>query len=202
MINSDKLGGGYDGVRRLFRRYWDVYGGWIAVLTSPYAHTAAALALLLLPTWWGTEWWHVVLNVTPSILGFTLAGFTIWLGFGDEGFKARVTRKPKHGGASPYMKVSAGFVHFILLQFGAIFFALVSEVAVAAKNQFSPFALIAWPVQIIGIFLFAYSLTSALAAAMGVFRTSHWAEAEFREREKRSKTVAGSEVPTDSNEKL
>ena len=67
----------YGGVGDLIQRYWKAYGGFKALLLSPYLHVSFAIALILFPLWTGNPWWDFPLAILPNILGFTLAGFTI-----------------------------------------------------------------------------------------------------------------------------
>lgn len=184
----DKLTGPYRNVGDIFRRYWRAYGGIDGVLYSPYAHAAAILTAVLSPYWLKYKWWETTLSVVPSILGFTLAGFTIWLGFGDDRFQQTIaTRRPGRD-SSPYIGVSAGFVHFILVQLIALIAGLIGKATdFVSSCGYSMCLFIPWLAPIghsLGFFLFVYSLTTALAATMGVFRTASWFEMDRQNRAK------------------
>ncbi len=168
----------YAGVGEIFCRYWRVYGGWRDVLLSPYFHSALLLTALLWPYWSVHPWWQVALSVIPNLLGFTLAGFTIWLGFGSERFRALVAQPGEDGSPSIYVQVSATFVHFVVMQIAALLaaaLALASSVIPAPDGNLG--ALIGRLVPMghgAGFLLFVYAITTALAAAMGVFRVATW----------------------------
>ncbi|WP_301278524.1 hypothetical protein [Dechloromonas sp.] len=96
----------YAGVGGIFARYWRAYGGSRALFSSPYLHVSILLAGAMYPFWLRESWWDTALSTLPNVLGFTLAGFTIWLGFGDEKFRALISRaKPDR--ESPFILKTA-----------------------------------------------------------------------------------------------
>src|SRR5437879_3044809 len=101
--------GSYAQVREVFSVYWRAYGGLRALLRSPYFHGALLLTALLSPAWTSGAWWSNVLQVLPNIVGFSIGGYAIWLGFGDEKFKQLISFREKESEISPYMEVSATF---------------------------------------------------------------------------------------------
>jgi len=166
----------YTGVLNIFGRYWQAYGGGSALVRSPYLHAAAVLLVLTYATWSQNGWWEQVLSVMPNLLGFTLGGFAMFLGFGDEKFRSLLAEPDEDAIGEPtlYVSICATFVHFIVVQL----FALVA--AVVAKSWWFYFP---WPEPIrvflpflnlfgwaFGYAFFLYALTSVLAATMHVFR--------------------------------
>jgi hypothetical protein len=183
--------GQYRGISRVFSRYWKVYGGWRAVLSSPYLHAAI---LLLIPTariWTSTQWWQLPISVLPGLVSFTLGGYAMFLAFGEEKFKSKMAGSDNTYG--PLLSISATFVHFILLQVFALAFAIIAEARpISALLQTFPvlgcywlfqshlrwiFGTIAWAV---GFGTFLYSLTSLMAATFAIFRVTTWLEAFYR----------------------
>lgn len=185
MYLLDRVTQPYRDVGNLFSRYWQAYGGYSALLFSPYLHVAAILTGLLWPVWAAHKWWETTLQVVPSILGFTLAGFTIWLGFGDEKFQRLLAKRPRGRNTSAYIGVSAAFVHFIVVQLLAVVAALIGEATdfpLSATNRLRPMMTILAPMgHFFGYLLFVYSLMTALAATLGVFRTAGWFERTRRQ---------------------
>ncbi|WP_241971160.1 hypothetical protein [Actinobacillus lignieresii] len=171
----------YIGVFKIFRYYWKSYGGVSALVLSPYLH----LAILLLPLsyyqWTHRDWWDLSLAILPNLLGFSLGGFAIFLGLGDEVFRSILATKDTNSKSSTYVVVSATFVHFIIVQALAIMFALIAK-----SLAFYPF----WMTQEIfcyfkyitpifwgvGYLLLLYSITSMIAVVMAIFRCSKWYE--------------------------
>ena len=167
----------YAGVGETITRYWVAYGGIRALLLSPYLHISIVLTAMMFPFWLYQKWWETSLAILPNVLGFTLAGFTIWLGFGDEKFRELIS-KAKPNKTSVFMGVSSTFAHFVVAQILALLAALW------AKAMDFPLDLncgLYWHMQylskigfFIGYLLFIYALMSALAAALGVLRTASW----------------------------
>lgn len=173
----------YKSVLDIYRDYWHAYGGIVKLLTSPYLHTAFVLLLLTAPSWSGIlgtapkageGWWDQSIAVLPNLLGFTLGGFAIFIGFGDEKFRALLAEPASEGTVNDYVALCAHFVHFITVQ--AI--ALIVAIVVKSYQFYSPIAdpirdwlpLLNGIVGAFGFLLFLYALTSTLAATMHVFR--------------------------------
>jgi len=163
----------YKGVASIFKTYWAAYGGLGALLCSPYLHAALLLLALTTPTWSTPQWWDQSLTVLPNLLGFTLGGFAIFIGFGDEKFRALLAEDDGEP-VNAYVALCSTFVHFILVQLAA----LVAAVLAKAWWFYAPWmgifehalpvlTAIGWAV---GYGLFLYALTSVLAATMHIFR--------------------------------
>lgn len=169
----------YGDVGDVIKRYWNTYGALKALVSSPYLHASCLIALMLFPLWTNQSWWDLPLSILPNILGFTLAGFTIWLGFGNDSFRALIS-KSKPNGASPYMGVSAGFAHFVIVQLLALLAALFAKAShsvafpIDADDAYLNVAIASG--DFLGFLLFIYALLSALAATLGVFRAASWAD--------------------------
>lgn len=168
----------YLGIWNVLRRYWSAYGGFRALLLSAYFHVAIVITAGLSHYWQHDSWWDLSLSVLPNILGFTLAGFTIWLGFGDENFRQRLSALPEDGKTSAFMGVSAGFLHFIIVQIIALLCAVwakAMQFTLPAEHWLRPGMGFLEPVgNAIGFLLFVYALMAALAASLGVFRAASW----------------------------
>lgn len=172
----------YTGVVSIFKVYWTSYGGLSALLGSPYLHMAALLLLLTFRTWsgWGcessqcTQWWDQSISVLPNLLGFTLGGFAIFIGFGDEKFRALLAENDEGRKVNAYVALCSTFVHFILVQAIALIFAIVAKSwwfytpFLDPIRCFLPF--FNGVVGAIGYGLFLYAITSVLAATMHIFR--------------------------------
>lgn len=176
----------YKGTRDLFMDYWRSYGGTGALLRSPYLHLAVFLLLPTFAIWSQPGWWDMVISVIPSMLGFTLGGFAIFLGFGDEKFKAFLAERETPQQPSLYLGLCASFFHFIFIEFIALVIALV------AKGLWFNFP---WPEPIlmilpyliylgwgIGFGVFLYALSAALAAGAQIFRVARWYESHKNQK--------------------
>ncbi|MEP6880223.1 MAG: hypothetical protein ABI865_15405 [Nitrosospira sp.] len=179
-------------VKEIFAHYWCTYGGWSALIKSSYLHVAI---FFLIPTcnfWLNEEWWDQSILVLPNMLGFSLAGFAMFLALGDEKFREMLTEVEEQESSSLYVSLCASFVHFILIQL----LALACAILASSLDFYLP-----WPADLrgmvdacfalfgaLGYLLFLYSLTSMMAATMAIFRTSSWYELH-RKNEKHMTTA-------------
>lgn len=172
----------YRGVCEVLGRYWAIYGGLGALLCSPYFHLSILLTVVTANSWLNEKWWFTTISVLPNLLGFTLGGFAIFLGFGDEKFKAAIAGG--HAGEtqsfSPYLSVSATFLHFVIVQVAALLWALVGSalyfdlrdpgLAVVGK-------VLGMVGGLVGYWLLLYSICVGVAAGVAIFRVAGWYDA-------------------------
>lgn len=170
----------YANVREIFSRYWTAYGGSTELIKSPYLHVAIVLTVSTIPIWISPAWWEIVISVLPNLLGFTLGGFAVFLGFGDEKFRALLA-EPDEVDADKgnlYITVCSTFVHFITIQVLALVWALIIKAWYFPFDWgpcFSP--MVKWLNFVggfIGFGLFLYALTCVLAVTMHIFRIAGW----------------------------
>jgi large-conductance mechanosensitive channel len=113
-------------------------------------------------------------------LGFTLGGFALLLGFGDERFRSLLADKEKDEKSSIYTSLCATFVHFIVLQLLALIFAIITNALQFQVNIPSYllgfFHMLTAISYAFGYGLFIYSLLSLLAATLAIFRAATWYE--------------------------
>lgn len=175
----------YEGVRLIFSKYWAAYGGIKALLHSPYLHAAILLLLLTCFYWTSNKWWGDVKAVIPSLLGFTLGGFAVFIGFGDEKFRqllaepdeepsANTTTSQNEESQSIYTELCSTFVHFILIQCITLIYSIVFESLQFPSPLSEQFPhLIDWGNLVfssLGFLLYLYVLTSIVAVTMHLFR--------------------------------
>lgn len=179
----------YKGVFKIIKLYWQVYGGWSALAFSPYFHVALLFTAIMSHFWLKDAWWDMSISILPSIIGFALGGYAIWLGFGDEKFRNLISEKDDSTKFSPYLEVSATFAHFIIIQLLALCLAIL------AKGLNFPLSEIPWLYQLViylklspcftheimapifygfGFLLFIYAILTAVAATLAVFRVANW----------------------------
>jgi hypothetical protein len=169
----------YSGTFQILGRYWRAYGGIRALVRSFYLF----LTLLLLAATWhiwfkpqeGRLWWDLSIAILPNLLGFTLGGFAIFIGFGDARFREALAKKdPDQNKETIYVRLCATFVHFILVQVAALIYAVVAKSLwfysplMDSVRYWLDFANLLSGA--LGFGLFLYSLTLVLAATMHVFR--------------------------------
>lgn len=169
------------GLMAIVGQYWLSYGGWPAFWRSPFFWLSVGLLLLTSHFWVSEKWWEQVISVMPSMLGFTLGGFAVFLGFGDEKFKAIISgQEPEDGGKpSPYMEVSATFFHFVIVQLAALLLAIVASSlnftldiqCEAIAKALTVFRFIG---GMVGYWVYLYGLCITAAAALAIFRVAFW----------------------------
>ena len=173
----------YKGVFGIYARYWSAYGGAKALFRSFYFHLTLFLILVTFNTWIKptcgvetcTAWWDQSLSVLPNLLGFTLGGFAIFIGFGDDKFLRRLSKSKKDTKTpTAYVAFCASFVHFILVQALALICAAVAKSWWFYAGWMDPIRTwLPWMNFIggaIGYGLFLYSLSLVIAATFHVFR--------------------------------
>ena len=166
----------YAGLKELIEKYWKNYGGQDALLKSPYLHLAAISGVLFFPYQSRPDdhWWNLPIDILPSIIGFSLGGYAIFLAIGDEKFKNLMggydeTNKDL---PSPFIALNTAFLHFILVQIAALILAIIS------RNLNLPdsglISLVFLPYSIFSFFVFFYALYLAAATALELYRLSRW----------------------------
>lgn len=166
----------YKGVASILKKYWSIYGGFPSLLCSPYVHLSILITIVTFHYWYNFAWWTQAMSILPNLLGFTLGGFAVFLGFGSDKFKELISGQTENSDViSPYLTISVTFLHFVLIQLVALLWAII-----ASTLHFNPptwlgcsanyFITISPLSDALGYFLFIYSLTAAIAAALAVFR--------------------------------
>ena len=181
------------GIKNIILRYWQNYGGFRAIIRSPYFHLAILFTIFTIPFWFYRKWWDQILSIIPSILGFTLGGFAIFLGYGNDKFRSLMAKKDSTGN-SPYLNVVSSFLHFVIVQILALIFSLTANSmgAIDALNiettNRSPCISFFWfIIGFIGYGSFLYSLFLAFAVSFALYRlASIYVEFETRQTDKTS----------------
>lgn len=159
----------YKSPAKKFRKYWEIYGGWTALIRSPYLHASILFSILACPIWLDAkkDWTDIVMAVTPSILGFSLGGYAILFAFGDEKFRLAISGPDADGSPSPFMNVNASFVHFLVVNVLALLLAILARAWI--KDGSCLMGLV------FGVF--SYSIFAALATVMSIFSVASWSDA-------------------------
>lgn len=180
---------------RLLLLVWRISAGLKGVVLSLEFVIAVITWAVCYEFWMKNPWWDQVLSVMPNVLGFTLGGFAIFLGFGDERFKNMLAGdEPGDSGGSPYISVAASFVLFVVFQLASIICAIVAK----ALHFPTPPSLKEWHRVIavgeligsgIGYFLFLLALLLALRATFRIFRLARWYDAFVSSEKARPKNM-------------
>lgn len=153
--------------------YFQAYGGVKALVRSRPLWVALLLMIPSYFSWAHRGWWEAVTSVLPNILGFTLGGMTLLLGFGDAAFRKALIRSRTKDGISSYVSLAASFMHFLVVQTSALLVALIA--ASIAKGVPGPITnsavrAVLCAGSFVGYLLFVYGLLLALSSAGWVFR--------------------------------
>lgn len=156
---------------------WTNMGGTAALLKSFDFRFALAITLMCWPAWLEPDWWENTISVLPSLLGFTLGGFAIFLGFGSDQFKELIAREDET--KSEYLSVSSAFLFIVAVQVVGLIYAIICESLWVPTpdwlNQLSPMLAYLNPVAwFVGYFLYIFGIVLSLRAAIRIFRVSRW----------------------------
>lgn len=176
--------------------YWKAYGGFRAFWCSSYLLTPLLITLFCSSHWLNNaEWISDPLSVIPSLLGFTLAGYAMWLSVGNEKLKIVLSSKIdlKKNQYSVFMQINASFLHFVILQIFALIFlyflkynslgVILNKIQNSYLFSNGLLALIEFLSNFfngLGFFLFIYSIYTMLATVLGIFRISYWIDSQNR----------------------
>jgi hypothetical protein len=116
--------------------------------------------------------------IIPSLLGFSLGGFAVFVGLSDEGFRAWLSTTSSKTNAPPFLSVSSTFVHFIIIQIISLLAAIVASSLDFNYNWPKAMEPIIYAGNLlyacIGYFLFLYAIVSMIAATLSLFRVVTW----------------------------
>jgi len=162
----------------LLREVWSITRGWTGLLHGPEFRICLCAWILTTAYWVREPWWDQVISTVPTLLGFTLTGFAIFLGFGSDNFK-RFLAMGRSETDNQYLSVGAAFVLFVVVQLVALLFAMVVKGFQFPTPEFlKPYnnylAIGSGVVAGIGYFIFLYGLILSLRAALRIYRLSRW----------------------------
>ena len=182
----------------VFSKYWEVYGGAKALLKSNYFRASIILTFICYGAWWNNSWWDDSITLLPSLLGFSLGGYAMFVSVGSDEFRKEISKKrgKKH---STFMLNNAMFMHFIVLQIIALIYAFVIK-SLAGNAELIKFnyhyvdsltsTVVVNIVGFFGYFLLIYSILSALAAAFGIYRMSDLYDLTIENKEQNKADLA------------
>ena len=180
----------------IFKMYWKAYGGFRAFWASYYFFIPLLITALSANHWINNkEWMTDPLTILPSLLGFTLAGYAMWLSVGNEKLKIILSSKidKNKNNYSVFMQINASFIHFVVFQLIALIFiyflkynsivTIINKITnyyVLYESTNTVLNLLSNAFNFFGFFLFIYSIFSMLATVFGIFRISFWIDTQNR----------------------
>ncbi|OTG61224.1 hypothetical protein B9T36_02145 [Acinetobacter sp. ANC 4204] len=181
----------------IFQMYWSAYGGFRAFWASYYFLIPLIITFFCTNHWLNNKLWMAdPLAILPSLLGFTLAGYAMWLSVGNEKLKILLSSKfdkEKKNSYSLFMQINASFIHFVIFQLitlifvyflkyndAAFFIKKIEEFYVLYDITYAVLNFFSNLMNAIGFFLFIYSVFTMLATVFGIFRISYWIDIHNR----------------------
>jgi len=147
------------------REYWRIYGGSSAFFKSPYLFMSILFTAISLCYWNDSgEWTSDVIDIIPSILGFSLGGYAIFMAFSDDKFLELLVDDEDEN--SFYMALNAQFVHFILVQVFSILLAIICKNILPSNEDY--FEIWDKVLSMFGFLSFSYALFTAVATAFSL----------------------------------
>ena len=157
---------------------YDAYGGLKEIARSPYLHLSVLLGGLSF-AFSSASWVGQITSISPSLLGFTLAAYTVFIASVSGRLLRNLVKATAKDGHSYFQKINSAFFHFILVQclatVYAIFFPALTSVSLPLAISGSPLAaqfnsvgfsllsVIGW------VFLF-YSILLVVAVLVWIYR--------------------------------
>lgn len=163
-----------EGDFKVIKYYWALYGGFGALIKSAYFHMAIAISAIGYKFWYFPEWWEMPFSIIPSMLGFSLAGYAIFLAFGNDEFRSFLV-KAKIRDSSAFVSLTATFMHFVLLQVLSLLLSFVAKflfsITVTLPSLLADGLFFLQKLFWFFCFvLFIYSITTSLASVIAIFR--------------------------------
>ncbi len=164
---------------------WDISGGWRRISRAWYTWAALLISVLCWSLWWDAAWWDLSLEIIPGMLGFSLAGFAMMLAFGDDRFRAVLSRAMVVTGGegtskhSAFMGYASIFVHYLVAQVLGLLLAIIAKAELGILPLVGGTGIFRFAIGIchfVGFFFVVYSILMALAATLAVFRMARTAD--------------------------
>jgi hypothetical protein len=159
------------------RRYWNIYGGWKALVTSSYLHLALLITAALYPLWYNCDqspaWVDLTVNIMPSLMGFSIAGMAVMLAFSHPQTLGVITEGKEK---SFFLGTIVNLIHFVVVQTTALTLAVVGK----AYHH--------WVLNLFGTAVMIYAILLSIAAACQLFNTARIMNAAAAAETKRSQT--------------
>lgn len=118
----------YSALFKTIALYWRDNGGFKEFISSPFLHASAAIALLYAFNVVSIDWRSVTLSSLPTMLGFSLAAYTITFTLMGSALHRALSAAIDKKSGTPLIKiVNATFFHIVLFQTISLTYALVTK---------------------------------------------------------------------------
>jgi uncharacterized membrane protein len=165
--------------------YWEQYGGFGALVTSPYFHAALLLAVINFLSGAFGAWWELAFSLLPSLIGLTLAGYAVMLSVVSGELLVLLADDDQEDALSDFQLFNNTFFHFVFVQVLALLFAFLGATVngsslLAWISDYADERIPEWlwvandlarhSFNFCGSLVLTYSATLILATLIGVFR--------------------------------
>lgn len=113
--------------RIAFRRYWNLYGGIVALARSPYPQISLVLTVVCYPftSEYGPKAAELAVSALPNLLGFSVGAMAIVLALSSAPLFRTLAQRGRN--RSYFMVLTNALVHFIFVQVIALTVAIVAR---------------------------------------------------------------------------
>lgn len=180
---------------KTLKKYWQSYGGFKALMKSPFLWLSFLMTIISYEFFLDKKWLDIPISMLPSLLGFNLASYSVWLAFGNHKLNKILSKLKEDQVHSRYMEVNSSFIHFILAQILCLILVVLLKTNslnniiyltdLACFNFYMKFLEYA-QIFINGFifFLFCYCLFSMLAAVLGFIGIASGLDIIYRQESK------------------
>lgn len=156
-----------------FKYYWNEYGGWSIIVSSPYFKISFILSCILFYTSITGDqrvntvyWSNLIVSINPGLLMFTAFGYFNFFGVIDRRFtdilRGRVNKNDTH--LSPFIKIIMSFMHFTIVQILTLIIGVIGKSTHMTNYVY----------LYINIFMLIYSLIMCFAMCFSMFGLAIW----------------------------
>jgi|GEM_PF-3294817 len=171
----------YSSLLSILSRYWQDYGGLSEWIKSPFVHVSLIVAVLNLLRVIDYPWRQLSLSALPTILGFSLAAYTITFTLMGSRLHTALSLAIYPGrNNSLLISVNATFFHVVFVQALALIFSIITNgtffwVQLGSQLDINTLAgraliVIIYFTQLLGSFLVNYAIILLFSIAIAMFR--------------------------------
>ena len=171
----------YSSLLSILSRYWQDYGGLSEWIKSPFVHVSALVAALNVLQVIDYPWRQLSISALPTILGFSLAAYTITFTLMGSRLHSALSLAIYPGrNASLLISVNATFFHVVFIQALALIFSIVTNgtffwVQLGTQLDIDTLTgraliIVIYFTELIGSFLVNYAIILLFSIAIAMFR--------------------------------
>lgn len=164
-VHFEILTSSWRGQTQAIKQYWTIYGGYRALIGSPYLHIALVLSTICLWLWARNEQNEhiakasdIAISAIPNLLGSTIGAFAIVLAFSS----AEIFRILAEEGepTSFFMKFTSNLAHLILIQVVAMVSGIIAKITESRM------------LDVVTLVFLMYAILATFSTAIQLFQTA------------------------------